>query len=92
VNKIVYKFNKRYRWNYQSPEEKMQNLRKDLDVARADIKWLIEILVEANVIEDVPNREPQRTRIVKDYTDTWGFPYEHRQAFKVNSIKSKGTK
>lgn len=92
MNKIVYKFNKRYKWNYQSPEEKIQDLRKDLDVARADIKWLIEILVEANVIEDVPNREPQRTRIIKDYSDSWGIPYEYRQAFKVNSIKSKGTK
>jgi len=91
VNKIVYKFNKRYKWNYQSPEEKMQNLRKDLDVARADIKWLIEILVEANLIEDVPNAN-QRTRVIKDYSDTWGIPYEYRQAFKVNSIKSKGTK
>lgn len=91
MNKIVYKFNKRYKWNYQSPEEKMQNLRKDLDVARADIKWLIEILVEANLIEDVPNAN-QRTRVIKDYSDTWGIPYEYRQAFKVNSIKSKGTK
>lgn len=91
MNKIIYKFKKRYKWNYQSPEEKMQNLREDLEIAKADVKWLIDILVEANVIEDVPNAH-QRTRLIRDYSDTWGFPYEHRQAFKVNSIKSKGAK
>ena len=91
MNKIVYKLKKRYKWNYQSPEEQIQGLRKDLDIARADVKWLIDILVEADVIEDVPNAH-QRTRLVKDYSDSWGIPYEYRQAFKVNSVKSKGKK
>jgi hypothetical protein len=90
MNKIIYKFNKRYKWKYQSPEEKMDGLRKDLDTVRADVKWLIDILVEANVIEDVPNAH-QRTRLVRYYSD-WGHDLEYRQAFKVNSIKSKGTK
>ena len=91
MNKILYKFNKRYKWNYQSPEEKIEALRKDLDTVRADAKWIVDILVEANVIEDIDN-DPQRTRLIKDYSDSWGIPYEYRQAFKVNSVKSKGTK
>jgi hypothetical protein len=91
MNKIVYKLKKRYIWDYQSPEEQIKGLRKDLDTVRADVKWIIDILVEANVIEDIDN-DPQRTRLIKNYSDSWGIPYEYRQAFKVNSVKSKGTK
>ena len=72
-------------------EDRIENLTRDLETAQADLKWLIDILVEADIIEDVPNAN-QRTRVIKDYTSSWGIPYVYRQAFKVNSIKAKAKK
>ncbi len=72
-------------------EFRVKQLSETAHEALAQVKWLTNILVEANIIEDIDVVAP-RYRTVEDYTDNWGLPYDRKQAYKVNSIDPKAKK
>lgn len=59
--------------------------------ALATAEWLTNVLIEAGVIQDIDAPEVNY-RVIKDYTDFWGLPYESKQAYKVNRINPKDKK
>ena len=72
-------------------ELRIKALSETAHSALATVEWLTNVLVEANIIEDIANPEVNY-RTIKDHTDLWNIPYDRKQAYKVNSIKSKDKK
>ncbi len=70
-------------------EFRVKQLSETAHEALAQVEWLTDILKEAGVIEDI-EVTPPRYRPVKG--EIWGITYKEKQAYKVNSIKSKDKK
>lgn len=73
-------------------ELRVKQLSETAHEALAQTEWLTKILVEANIIEDIPTVKQRLRKVTDQYTDIWGNEYTRDQAFKVNSIKAKANK
>lgn len=72
-------------------ELRLKALGETAHSALATTEWLTNVLIEAGIIEDIDAPEVSY-RVVKDYTEFWGSPYDRKQAYKVNSIEPKAKK